>query len=336
MAFRLSVLFVFVFLFACNQQKDISSDEKNPNEGNTDVDIFVNFTRDSDSTLSNMAGRGAMLLTRFKSYEQLKSVIRIQHLKEFSFSSPPLYKTPIVRLSHQSCGHEVVSVLGVAVNENDFLKAKNGGLWPKLSVLMKSPYGVIQRKDLWRVFGLARTMEDTFGEGSFAFYHIAEAMQNNISAEDKANMPAADISEKGYLNTFNHVSSQAFVTSIFSERLADFIADIHERINMPELISGEFTEEQIADIENGPTDNYVDMINNQWGQELGKVLKEKYNIDRHTEWTPELMENYLNDMQRYYSWSFKIGFKPFRATDDIVIRFTKKINRVLRDIPGVR
>ena len=77
-------------------------------------------------------------------------------------------------------------------------------------------------------------------------------------------------------------------------------------------------------------DNYVDLINNEWGQELGKQLKEKYNIDRETNWTPELLANYLNDLQSYYSWAFQIGFEPFRPEDDVVRRFSDKINIVMQ------
>ena len=128
-------------------------------------------------------------------------------------------------------------------------------------------------------------------------------MANQISDEDYLNLSCEELSEKGYLNTFNHITAQAFMTSIFSERLADFIADVHELYNMPELITGDFTEQQLADFENGPVDNYVDMINNEWGQELGKVLGKKYGIDRHTIWTPQLLRDYLNDIQLYHSWA---------------------------------
>ena len=102
---------------------------------------------------------------------------------------------------------------------------------------------------------------------------------------------------------------------------------------MPELITGIFTEKQLADITDGPVDNYIDMINNEWGQELGKELCLKYHISRLTYWTPELLADYLNDMQSYHSWAFQIGFKPYRATDDMVIRFANKINKVIRDLP---
>ena len=79
-------------------------------------------------------------------------------------------------------------------------------------------------------------------------------------------------------------------------------------------------------------DNYVDIINNEWGQELGNVLKKKYNISSETYWTPILLANFLNDIQSYYSWAFHIGFKPFRAEDEMVIRFSDKINLVMNNV----
>jgi hypothetical protein len=138
-----------------------------------------------------------------------------------------------------------------------------------------------------------------------------------------------DLDEKGYLNSFNHITAQAFITSIYSERLADFIADVHELYNMPELVTGEFTNKQLADFVNGPVDNYLDMINNEWGQELGKVLDQKYKIDEGTFWTPFLLVDYLNDIQAYQGWAFGIGFKPFRADDNKIIQFAAKINKVI-------
>ena len=175
-----------------------------------------------------------------------------------------------------------------------------------------------------------------FGEGDLAFYDLAETMVYNISDDDLTLMPSEDLSEKGYLNTFNHITAQAFITSIYSEEIADFVADVHERYHHPELITGDFTDDLRSDLENGPVDNYIDLLNNEWGQELGKQLKEKYHLTRHTYWTPELLADYLNDVQDYYSWAFQIGFKPFKSTDEKVIRFSKKINSVNKDVYAFR
>jgi hypothetical protein len=104
---------------------------------------------------------------------------------------------------------------------------------------------------------------------------------------------------------------------------------VHERYNLPELVSGQFTLQQIADLENGPLDNFLDMINNEWGQEWGKYLHMKYGISGTTRWTPVLLADYLNDIQVYLSCSLKIGFSPFTPEDEVVNRFSGKINLLL-------
>ena len=149
-------------------------------------------------------------------------------------------------------------------------------------------------------------------------------------------MSAEDLGEKGFLNTFNHVNAQAFVTAIFSKELADFVADVHERHNMPELITGDFSPEQLASTTNNPIDNYVDMINNEWGQELGIVLAKQHGIDGQSEWTPKLLADFLNDMQSYYTWAFGISMDPFEPDDRAVKRFADKLNLVLAGETPIR
>ena len=172
-------------------------------------------------------------------------------------------------------------------------------------------------------------MTDFFGEGDQAFYFLAEACAKNINTPDLAFINDRDSSEKGYINTFNHITSQAFITSCFTEELADFVGDSHERFYHPKLILGKFSEKEISDLSEGPVDNYVDLVNNEWGQELGIELKEKYNINENTYWSPELLANYLNDLQSYFSWAFQIGFNPFSSDDEAVTRFSDKLNMVL-------
>jgi len=268
--------------------------------------------------------QGALLGTRFKSFEELKSVIRIEY---FSCGNAS------VQVSHCSNGIEVTSVLEAGISQGDISKARDGTIWDRLCLIFKSPYTVMNRADLERAYILGRWMYPWFGEGDIAFFDLAETSVKNINTTDLAFRSAKDSMEKGYLNTFNHITAQAFITSCFSEEMADFIADAHERYTHPQLITGKFTEEQIKDLEEGAVDNYVDIINNEWGQELGKQLKEKYHISRETYWNPELLANYLNDIQSYYSWSFRIGLKPFGPSDEVVIRFANKIN-VLMKSPG--
>lgn len=278
------------------------------------------------------AGKEALLLTRFKSLEEFKEVVTIQYATDQGDSAGSRHDRAEVKLEYSSGGVVITSVLKEGISQADFLKVKNGPLWGKMLLGLRCPYALMNKRELTSIEHLSRRRPWLFGKGDVAFYDLAEAMVNQINEEDFLDMSCEDISEKGYLNTFNHITAQAFMTSIYSERLADFIADVHELYNMPALINGNFTEKQLADFENGPVDNYLDMINNEWGQELGKVLGKKYRIDRHTLWTPQLLKDYLNDIQLYHSWAFQIGFRPFRTTDSVVIHFVAKMNTVLETI----
>jgi hypothetical protein len=98
---------------------------------------------------------------------------------------------------------------------------------------------------------------------------------------------------------------------------------------MPELMTGNFTSKELTDVDFGPVDNYLDLINNEWGQKLGKVLSDKYHINQHTFWTPQLLADYLNDILSYHSWVFQIAFKPYTPEEEIVVRFARKMNTVI-------
>lgn len=278
-------------------------------------------------------GRGALLLSRFDSLSELFRVVEVGYGREFSPLFPPGYSKPYVKLTHRSGGRKVTGTLRMGVSEGDFANARDGGIQERLALLIRSPYAVLVRKDLQRVYALSRWRDNYYGEGDIAFFNLAETMTEHISGYDRQKLPKREFGEKGYINTFNHLVAQAFMTTLFSERLAEFVADAHERHHMPELITGNFSPAQINDIETGPTDNYLDMVNNEWGQEIGKALKAKYKITKGTTWTPALVRDYLNDIQKYCEHAFQIGFAPFSASEEVVIRFSMKIESVRKDVP---
>lgn len=306
----LRFLFLSLLLLSCNHNSDSAAE----------------VYSDSTPAISLIKGK-ALLATQYNSLEALKMVIAIEYKSGFRKR---------VRLSHRSDKAEVVSVLKSGINERDITKARDGGFLDKVQLSLRSPYFVANRNDLLRIFILSRRRHKVFGGGDVAFFDLAETMVKHINQIDLVNIPEKDLGEKGYLNTFNHVNAQAFMTSIFTEKFADFIADTHERTNMEELLTGKFSEEQLTDVNNNPVDNYVDIINNEWGQELGKMLSRKYGIDRNTHWTPTLLCAYLNDLQTYYSWVFQIGFEPYSHTDEVVLKFSKKLNLVMDNVAGLR
>lgn len=277
--------------------------------------------------------RGALLTSRFSTLEELKSVVRIEYFPNASEAGQAYSGDSLVRLTHCSNGQTVMSILTQGVDEGDFSKAIKGALTDKLKVGAQSPFSIINRQYLRRIIVLARRRPLFLGEGDPAFYDLALSMVDHIQNRDLAYLTAADSSEKGYLNTFNHITAQAFITSLYSEELADFVADLHERQTMPELMTGHFSTDQIMDPNVNPLDNYVDIINNEWGQELGKELRVKYQIQPNTIWSPQLLSSYLNDIQSYYRWALQIGMNPFSAQDTVVIRFANKLNFAIEHAP---
>ena len=315
-----------IFFIGCNQAID------NPKRNGAGEDACNSLlSDDSSGAATYQTVQGALLGTRFRSLDELKSVIQIEYDQGPATADSTASENRFVRIRHCSQGRAAISVLEIGTSQGDIVKARYGGaVWDRFTLLFRCPYAVMHRKDLEKIYALSRLRPEWFGAGDLAFFEIAKLAVENINTPDLAFGNTRDSTEKGYLNSFNHLTAQAFITSCFSEELADFIADAHERYRHPELITGKFTEAQITDLEEGPVDNYVDLINNEWGQELGKQLKEKYNINGETEWTPVLLANYLNDLQSYYSWAFQIGFEPFRPEDEGVLRFASKMDAVMK------
>lgn len=269
---------------------------------------------------------GALLSTHFNNLDQLKSIAEITYRHDPLDSIQKQSGKAAVWITCGKGSQRVTSYLESGITEDDFLRAKRGSIFSKLAVAMQCPFAATHRSALWCIENLGRRRPWDFGKGDVAFYDLAEMIVSHICAEDVGRIPPIDMTEKGYLNTFNHITAQAFMTSMFSEATADFVADVHERHNLPELVTGRFTKAQLEDPAEGPVDNYVDMLNNEWGQSLGLTLQSKYGITPDTFWTPELLTAYLNDIQAYYSWTLRIGFTPFRPTDKLLIRFAQKIN----------
>lgn len=320
---------LFLVVIAC--QKPENYTQRSHSAENA---CIISTIDDSTNAASYQTVRGALLGTRFNSLEALKSVIRIEYGNGAITSDSAAPENRIVRVHHCSSGKEVVSVLEKGIGEGDFIKAFNakrsGAFWKNFSLLYRCPYAVMNRDDLGKIHALLRRKPEWFGANDLAFFDIATSSVAHINTPEIAFRNPRDSTEKGYLNSFNHITAQVFITTCFSEEMADFIADTHERYRHPELITGIFTEKQLNDLEEGPVDNYVDIVNNEWGQELGKQLKQKYNITRETNWTPELMANYLNDLLSYYSWAFQIGFEPYNPRDEAVIRFSGKLDAVMK------
>jgi hypothetical protein len=297
----------------------------------------VSCTQDSKSSndytdeLLEMPVASALLASRFESLPDLKNQVDIEY-ELFTKPTDSIQKG-LVRLTYTSNGRTCVTELPTGITQNEIIKVRDGGIVDGLNLIMKSPYAIANRVDLNKIYKLARRRQALFGEGDVAFFDLAEHSYYNINTAELAFLTTLDSSEKGYINTFNHVTAQAIITTLFSKEIADFVADVHERKNMPELIFGNFDPEQLTNPNNNPVDNYVDLVNNELGQEIGLILKRKYQINNETVWTSKLLTEYLNDLQEYYMRSFGISMKPFRSIDELITRFAEKINGVKRGVP---
>lgn len=268
----------------------------------------------------------ALMASRINSLEQLSSVIQIEYYKAGELSAPRMDNDRVV-LTYCSNGNKISSVLEKGISQKDILKAKNGEFDKQFELLMQSPFSISHRREMAEIYVLARRRFDLFKWGDVAFFDLAEySSKYLISDSIPAYLQQRDRGEKGYLNSFNHITAQAFITSIYDEEMADHIADVHELYNMPELVHGVFTDKQLNHPDDNPVDNYVDLINNEIGQELGKKLKEEYGISRETKWTAPLLCKYLNELQSFYSKAFRIRMLPFKEDQIIIARFVIKLN----------
>ena len=123
-----------------------------------------------------------------------------------------------VLLRHCSHGREVISELHSGISQDDIADARDGDYGDQLALILSAPYAVANRMDLNKVYTLARWKPQLFGEGDVAFYDLARTSVNNINTLDLAYKNERDSSEKGYINSFNHITGQAFVTSCFLRR----------------------------------------------------------------------------------------------------------------------
>lgn len=271
----------------------------------------------------------ALLSTRFNNMEHFKESVLLKYSETFSPKDTLISKPSAVTLTYSSNGETIIRTLTSGLNQGELVNIQKQDNSTKALFILKHAKAVRLRKELEKMHILSRRRADIFGSKDVAFYDLAETSFRHIYTPELAYQTARDSSEKGFINTFNHVTAQAIITSFFSEELADMIGDMHERFFMPELTTGVFKESQLNDSINNPVDNYVDIINNEIGQKIGINLKCKYKLDEKTVCTPALLTAYLNDLQSYYMWALEIGMEPFRETDAVVVKFSKKINALL-------
>lgn len=326
-------LTLFVFYFLILLQYSISckpSHRKEDDTTDSQALITEHLQKNEIGTGCNLRIKSeALLSSRFKNIEELKTHLSIIYDRDYSKMDSNDCGHSVVTLNYLSNGEMLSREMTSGVSQTEILKLQKADYLKRCWFVLNNPSTIRQRNELEKAYLLARRHSILFGPGDVSFYDLAEASFRHINTPQLAFLNTRDSSEKGYINTFNHVTAQALISSLFSERLADFIGDLHERYNMPEITSGRFSNLQLNDTLNNPADNYVDIINNEIGQKIGLQLKEKYNLNEKTTWTPVLLAAYLNDIQSYYMWAMEIGLNNFRPTDEFIIKFSNKINSIM-------
>jgi hypothetical protein len=322
--FSLFLAIVSVSCISCNkfEAKDYSF-------LSTQAPLVKNKEEDFGNCFNFGVKSKALLSTRFKNLDHLKTIVSIRYDKDYLKLDSNECRNSSVNLYYVCNGEKVIRKMTSGVSQDNILRLRKADYLTRIRFVLANPNTIRQRRELENTYMLSRRRPAIFGPGDVSFYDLAEASFHRINTPDLAYHNARDSSEKGYINTFNHVTAQAIITSFFSEELADLIADLHERNNMPEITSGKFTQIQLNNLTNNPEDNYVDIINNEIGQKIGLKLKEKYRLNEKTVCTPVLLTAFLNDIQGYYMWALEIGLDNFRTTDEVVEKFSNKINTLL-------
>lgn len=285
--------------------------------------IFIIVGCDHNSTNIQKPICKALLATDFNSMCELKSVVNLNYVNQSNDSCKGT-----VQISYTNKGQTIYTEFSDGVSEEDIVKAHKGSILDKILLALKAPYAVKIRNELSKIFMLSRRRPTIFGENDVAFYDLAQASMRNVTVTKKSFKTLRDSLEKGYINTFNHITAQALITAIYNEDVAHFIASVHERFHMPHLVSGKFSIIDLTDTVNYPVDNYIDIINNEIGQELGKYLKHKYTINQKTIWTADFTCKFLNEIQDYYAESFDIQIESYKNNDHLIMLFSKKIEAI--------
>ena len=135
---RYFFLFVGIALLGCSQSQ-------RPGAVVPDNDEIVSDTlRLTDSTF--YSGGEALLLTRFTSLAQFRELVDVKYLHDLLDTNEHKSANPKVQLTYRVGERQVISVLESGISQADFIKAKKGNFWNKVSLGIKSPFAVRHQK----------------------------------------------------------------------------------------------------------------------------------------------------------------------------------------------
>lgn len=145
---KLSTLCLIVVCFKCKQSYSPVSETAYDNPAQKEA--LANKSYDE------RAGKGALLLTRFKSLEDFKGVINIHYAPEAVDSNKDEPGKRAVTLEYKSGGTVIRSILKDGISQTDFLKVRNGSMGSKILLGLKCPYALRHKQELTSIEHLSR------------------------------------------------------------------------------------------------------------------------------------------------------------------------------------
>lgn len=282
-------------------------------------------------------GRKPLIANQYRSLDELKKAVDIQYTPggyETRFTGDTytdVYIQAKVSVTDKSGkGTNELSEATVVQKEASD-KLEKGSTWDKLMLALQYPDAAYFKGELEEIRKLAKATKDPKGKiiNGTAIGHMSDLMYEHLAMKDRPSGRTVMIGKdkttmKGATkNMMLHVFGQALLTTLYGRSVADLAGDIHER-DQPSLITGVISKAE----ERQAIDNYADLVNNLYGQDIGERLQKELGATENTVWTPELTAKYLNAVQLEIEKEMKWTFKPFDAKTPEVVRFTDRLNEV--------
>ena len=264
-------------------------------------------------------GREPKIANRYKDMADLKKDISVKYSPdEVAVSDTKKLKLGTNTLSEDQLGQDEIK------------KAQSGSNIDKILVGIAHPGAAWYRKELEGINKMSYVKQNASGT---AIGHISDQMYSHLSTKPTGPTVMKGKDKVTYgdatKNMLLHVFGQSAITTVFGRGAADYAGDTHER-DQGSLITGAFKPGEIRDA----IDNYSDMVNNLYGQDIGERVAAKLGITSSTVWTPALTAKYVNAVQGEIAKEMKWKFTPFAATDPEIKKFSALLNEVQGTTPA--
>jgi RHS repeat-associated protein len=268
------------------------------------------FASNTPIAAVDLDGLEALVAKDYGTLESLKKSINIVYRGED-------VEDASVSVTHTYLERSASNTLNNGIGDEELKRAANGDFDLQFETAKKYPMLILYKGSLQKKQSLSYRNKNNSGT---ALYYVASAMVNNIKGSLKENHQG----DRGLVNTFNHLGGQAIITMLYSRYSADFAGDIHER-DQPSLRTGKIKKSEVSQA----IDNYVDLVNNSWGQKLGSKLAGNFRNNLHNGvWFDRDTSELLNEIQNYYSETFGYEFNEFTKDTPIVKQFTDLLNEL--------